>query len=168
MIPVLTLCYPKKVLSILRWRLRASTGMKHEFLRSFPGPVFLLALLYKRLLTTQLLCPPAVSLSHQRRRRRQPPLPPLSRRERMNGRTLGAGPSRPKRNSVSLCPSAVRAGAEKPLLLQRPLLALRGERRQRAWRALSLVSVSGSAAWLFLVSRRCGDVRESSSRLAAR
>lgn len=71
-------------------------------------------------------CYQAVSLSHQRRRRRQPQLPPLSQREQMNGRTPGADPSPPKRNSVSLSLPAVHVGAEKPLLLQHLLLALQG------------------------------------------
>lgn len=73
-------------------------------------------------------CYQAVNLSHQRRRRRQPQLPPLSRRELMNGRTPGADPSPPKRNSVSLSLPAVHVGAEKPLLLQPLLLALQGPR----------------------------------------
>lgn len=128
MIALLTLHHPKMMLNILQWRLRASTGMKAEFQRSFAGHVLLLALLYKKSPSSLTpLCFPAVSLSHQRRRRRQPQLPPLSQREQMNGRTPGADPSPPKRNLVSLSLPAVRVGAEKPLLLQHLLLARQGE-----------------------------------------
>lgn len=35
------------VLYILQWSLRAGTSMQDKFLRSFPGPVFLVALRYK-------------------------------------------------------------------------------------------------------------------------
>lgn len=139
------------MLSILQWRLRASTGRKDEFLRSFPGRVLLLALSsWDFFNTVSPLCFPAVNLSHQRRRRKQPQLPPLSRREQMNGRTPGADPSPPKRNSVSLSLPAVHVGAEKPLLLQHLLLALQGEWRQRACHIWALLVCQGKRHDSFL------------------